>query len=109
MTDRNANQPFKGHYNRELFSPEFFPLDYHEEDNHLTGITVGVHKNAATFTLTMATVDIYTNRKIDDDDEVQDDVFVVANNEILPSDLIDIKIRLLTSDELDQYLIKQTY
>lgn len=109
MTDRNTNQPFSGRYSREIFNPEFFPLDYHEDEQKLTGITLGVHKNAATFTLTMATMEIYTNRKVDDDEDSNDDVLVFPTNEILPSDLIAIKQRVLGTDDLDTFLVQQTY
>ena len=109
MTDSNTNQPYSGRYNKDLFSPEFFALDYHEDQHRLTGITLGVHKNAATFTLTMATMDIYANRTVEDDEDAMDDVFVVPADEILPSDLIGIKNRILASDELDSFLVEQTY
>jgi hypothetical protein len=109
--DNSANNPYKGRYSRELFSPEFFAVDFHEQEDQLTGITIGVHKNAATFTLTMATIDVYANRKADDDedDQTADDVLVLPANEILPSDLIDIRKRVLESSDFDGYLVKQTY
>jgi hypothetical protein len=110
MTDRNIDQPFRGRYNHDIFNPEFFALDFHEDNNRLTGITVGVHKNATTFTLTMATVEVYANRQVDEEETDSDnDVLVLSVDEILPSDLIDIKSRLLQSEDFDEYLVKQTY
>lgn len=106
--DNNTNNPFKGRYNSEIFSPEFFALDFHEQDDHLTGITVGVRKNAANYVMTMATIDVYANRRVDDDYEGSDDVLVMSTDEILPSDLLSIRRSVLESNDFDRYLIEQT-
>jgi hypothetical protein len=107
MTDNNP-RPYNGKFDAQIFDEYFIPLSFYNTGDRLLGIDVGVIKLGGRFVLSIATPELYSQRSQQEPDETIDEVFVVASDELLPSDLLGIKELALNTDRLQDFLQVQS-
>lgn len=101
------------HFNHDdrVFDDDFRPLSYYEENGLMGSIEVLIHRNGRDYALTVESLPVHlarTQSDIDDGEEetsLSNGSYVINADEIMPSDLRDIK--KLPIESLRPFLVEQ--
>lgn len=102
-----ANKGEFEQYSKKVFDETFEPLAYHTEGERLAGIQLVVRRGSDEYLLEVQTLGLHMERAALEEDDGESmntgaETYVIASDEILPSDLANIKG--MTIEQLEPYL-----